>query len=1180
MMFSTRQQKYVISLQGMLIFYFVFLLINLSYAQQWYYSPVPRGRHINAVKILDSLHMVAGGGSESNDSLKDVFLSINKGLSWGGSSNARSPWIKSMAFSDAVNGIAVGYTGTIQRTTNRAIFWTDVPTPINRQFNKVFFQNAQTVFIVGGTVPRTDTIQTILKSTDSGKTWNILRDQQGYWLSGVYFTKNNIGIAVGEKGTILKTTNGGLNWTNITPPVFRDFKAIKFINDTIGYIVGGENFTNNISTILRTTDGGSHWTILKDEIGGILSDITFLNNSTGYICGDKATLLKTTDGGLNWNAILIPNSQQTDFFTSVDFNSDYLGVVGGLNGQTYIYTSSQLPDVYSLNAQFLDTTNCILHGGVNTHGEPALYRFYWSPDAVFTTHPFDFPKNVKSNFIKALKYVVNGLMPDTIYSYYLEVQTFAGKVQGDTLRFTSTLPGFVFKTQPATQVSLFSASLNGEINKFPFHTNLSFEWGTTPDFGNEIPAIPSSSDDTLQHEFSASVTNLLPETIYFFRSKAIYDDKTIYGNTLSFYTGNELIQTLPASIITDTTALLSGSINRFKIPITISFEYGRTIAFENEISASPSIINDSAQHGVHAIVKNLIPSTPYLFRLKGQTDFSDFYGNTLSFSTGINYGKFETGDATNITNTTARLRGLVSKNYDSIRLTFEYGTTPSLGNITTPVPFIITDSADHDVIATLSGLLTDQVYYYRLKGTSHGGMTIYGKTRQFFTGESDIPNWDFQFWEIDTIQVPVTWSFFNGEIQQVSGNTGNYALKLTDREVALNGMISDGKNGDLQCNVAITTDTPPDSVSFYLNYFIEAGDTAFVIFQMKKQGSLLFRNFYPITGNSAGEFKRLSYKIQYDSLAVPDSLTFLLLTTNALNQPLEPYHNNFMTIDDIALQPGNISFENSGFEDWYGSVIDIPLSWFNLRYFGLIPNHPDSNHMVRRVYFNEPYDFAAEIKNIYLPLGGVGQGAINSQRASIDDRKIGFPVKGRHTSLNGYYKFYPMPGDVIEVYIDMKKNGQNIGNTLYFITDTASEFTPFTIPIYYNNDADIPDSAYLNFKINNNEPVYGSRLVLDKLSFDGFVTTGVTPSAEILDADGIKVYPNPARDYIIIEYPAEIKTESILSILGSNGQLIRKVTLARGKQTTQMEVGHLLPGVYLIIIRNSKQTYMHKIIIQ
>ena len=208
----------------------LFLGNEISYAQQWYFSFVPNGRHTNSIKILDPTHIVAGGGNEFNDSLQDIFLSSDKGLTWDyGHNFFNTPWIKSLTFTNTVHGISVGYSGTILKTNDGSKSWLPVSTPINRQFNKVTYTDPQTFFIVGGSVPRTDTLQTILKSIDSGKTWSVMLDRKGYWLKGIDFSDATHGIAVGDSGVILRTIDGGVNWSTVTSPVIRTFNCIKFI---------------------------------------------------------------------------------------------------------------------------------------------------------------------------------------------------------------------------------------------------------------------------------------------------------------------------------------------------------------------------------------------------------------------------------------------------------------------------------------------------------------------------------------------------------------------------------------------------------------------------------------------------------------------------------------------------------------------------------------------------------------------------------------------------------------------------------------------------------------------------------------------------------------------------------------------------------------------------------------
>ena len=102
---------------------------------------------------------------------------------------------------------------------------------------------------------RACTIMLMLASTgmsQSGWVWqNPL--PQGNHLSSVSFVDANIGTAVGDAGTILRTTDGGATWTpqqsNTTSWLF----GVSFGDANHGVAVG------NFSTMLRTTDGGFTW---------------------------------------------------------------------------------------------------------------------------------------------------------------------------------------------------------------------------------------------------------------------------------------------------------------------------------------------------------------------------------------------------------------------------------------------------------------------------------------------------------------------------------------------------------------------------------------------------------------------------------------------------------------------------------------------------------------------------------------------------------------------------------------------------------------------------------------------------------------------------------------------------------------------------------------------------------
>jgi photosystem II stability/assembly factor-like uncharacterized protein len=145
---------------------------------------------------------------------------------------------------------------------------------------------------------------TILHSPDGGGTWT---NRYPAWygsvyLQGVYALDNNTVWVTGDikdgYATILKTTDGGLNWTRQS-----------------GGDVGGAEYLLGISaadadtawavghpyTVLKTMDGGATW--IKDRTFGGLGDINevdAVNASTVWAATDNEVIW-STDGGLTWN---------------------------------------------------------------------------------------------------------------------------------------------------------------------------------------------------------------------------------------------------------------------------------------------------------------------------------------------------------------------------------------------------------------------------------------------------------------------------------------------------------------------------------------------------------------------------------------------------------------------------------------------------------------------------------------------------------------------------------------------------------------------------------------------------------------------------------------------------------------------------------------------------------------
>jgi len=64
---------------------------------------------------------------------------------------------------------------------------------------------------------------------------------QGNWLNDVMFVNETTGWAVGDRGTIIHTTDGGQSWTWQESGVSSSLEAVYFRDDMLGFVIGGES---------------------------------------------------------------------------------------------------------------------------------------------------------------------------------------------------------------------------------------------------------------------------------------------------------------------------------------------------------------------------------------------------------------------------------------------------------------------------------------------------------------------------------------------------------------------------------------------------------------------------------------------------------------------------------------------------------------------------------------------------------------------------------------------------------------------------------------------------------------------------------------------------------------------------------------------------------------------------
>lgn len=130
-------------------------------------------------------------------------------------------------------------------------------------------------------------------------------------LRAVHFVDHDYGWAVGNRGTILRTEDGGRNWVPVSSPRDAIWSDVFFINEKVGWICGGYYrgyLDRSVGVLIRTIDGGKSWQNLATNGMPFFRQIRFLDEQQGYVVCDPNSLypsggLVTTDGGNHWRKI-------------------------------------------------------------------------------------------------------------------------------------------------------------------------------------------------------------------------------------------------------------------------------------------------------------------------------------------------------------------------------------------------------------------------------------------------------------------------------------------------------------------------------------------------------------------------------------------------------------------------------------------------------------------------------------------------------------------------------------------------------------------------------------------------------------------------------------------------------------------------------------------------------------
>jgi photosystem II stability/assembly factor-like uncharacterized protein len=206
------------------------------------------------------------------------------GLPWWYTLRVDFCWNRGCYFWDDRHGVVVageGFQGGLARKLGPEALWlVDTLVTFPNALSGVCFSDSVTVHAVG--------LGYVLRSDDGGLHWT-RHDITGDFFQAIHFPTATTGYICGSGGTILKTTDAGRSWQIIREGGSfgkgnQPFRAVWFVSAEKGYRVGDGGL------FWRTENGGKDWSALAGLPEDVNATDIFMLGARGWITGESGRL--------------------------------------------------------------------------------------------------------------------------------------------------------------------------------------------------------------------------------------------------------------------------------------------------------------------------------------------------------------------------------------------------------------------------------------------------------------------------------------------------------------------------------------------------------------------------------------------------------------------------------------------------------------------------------------------------------------------------------------------------------------------------------------------------------------------------------------------------------------------------------------------------------------------------
>lgn len=139
-------------------------------------------------------------------------------------------------------------------------------------------------------------------------------NQHDATLRSIFAINGEYVVAVGDRGLVLTSDNGGVSWIHRPSPTTANLYAVEFLNKQRGWIAGGmiqAYSKTSMGVVLATTDGGMTWQVKSSGILPRLTGIAIAADGRLVAHGDysphlRSSVFESHDGGTTWQGMDLP----------------------------------------------------------------------------------------------------------------------------------------------------------------------------------------------------------------------------------------------------------------------------------------------------------------------------------------------------------------------------------------------------------------------------------------------------------------------------------------------------------------------------------------------------------------------------------------------------------------------------------------------------------------------------------------------------------------------------------------------------------------------------------------------------------------------------------------------------------------------------------------------------------